>query len=259
MKTKAVRIYGKKDLRLEEFELPALKDDEILAHVVSDSICMSSYKAAVAGDRSTSGSPRTSTETRSSSATSSAASWSRSARSGDSKFQAGQKFSIQPALNYENGPVGVLAAPGYSYRYIGGDATYVIIPDEVMEQDCLLDYEGDAYFKGSLAEPMSCIVGRLPRELPHQARQLRAPDGHRRGRLDGAPGGRGSHGPRRHRLRPPLRPPPRAAGRHRHRRCAPGTRRVDLHRRSMPRSKGVTLIVREHRRAWRSRRLSWWP
>jgi len=31
MKTKAVRIYGKKDLRLEEFELPALKDDEILA------------------------------------------------------------------------------------------------------------------------------------------------------------------------------------------------------------------------------------
>jgi threonine dehydrogenase-like Zn-dependent dehydrogenase len=49
MKTKAVRIYGKNDLRLEEFELPALKDDEILAHVISDSICMSSYKAAKQG------------------------------------------------------------------------------------------------------------------------------------------------------------------------------------------------------------------
>ena len=46
MKTKAVRIYGKKDLRLDEFELPELKDDEILAHVISDSICMSSHKAA---------------------------------------------------------------------------------------------------------------------------------------------------------------------------------------------------------------------
>ena len=49
MKTKAVRLYGKEDLRLEEFELPPLGDDEILARVVSDSICMSSYKAAKQG------------------------------------------------------------------------------------------------------------------------------------------------------------------------------------------------------------------
>ena len=41
MRTKAVRLYGKNDLRLEEFELPAIKDDEILAQVISDSICMS--------------------------------------------------------------------------------------------------------------------------------------------------------------------------------------------------------------------------
>ncbi len=41
MKTKAVRIHGKGDLRLDEFELPGIKEDEILAHVVSDSICMS--------------------------------------------------------------------------------------------------------------------------------------------------------------------------------------------------------------------------
>jgi threonine dehydrogenase-like Zn-dependent dehydrogenase len=49
MKTKAVRLYGKNDLRLEEFELPILKDDEILAHIVSDSLCMSSYKAVLQG------------------------------------------------------------------------------------------------------------------------------------------------------------------------------------------------------------------
>ena len=49
MKTKAVRIYGKSDLRLEEFELPPMKDDEILVKVISDSICMSSYKAAKQG------------------------------------------------------------------------------------------------------------------------------------------------------------------------------------------------------------------
>ena len=49
MKTKAVRIYGKKDLRLEEFDLPDIKEDEILAQVISDSICMSSHKAAIQG------------------------------------------------------------------------------------------------------------------------------------------------------------------------------------------------------------------
>nr|MBQ4317628.1 zinc-binding dehydrogenase [Clostridia bacterium] len=71
------------------------------------------------------------------------------------QFKAGNKFSIQPAINYK----GSLASPGYSYNYVGGDATYVIIPNEVMEMNCLLNYEGEAYFYGSLAEPMSCIVG----------------------------------------------------------------------------------------------------
>ena len=50
MKTKAVRLYGKNDLRLEEFDLPEIKDDEILVRVISDSICMSSYKAAIQGE-----------------------------------------------------------------------------------------------------------------------------------------------------------------------------------------------------------------
>ena len=49
MKTKAVRLYGVNDLRMEEFELPAIKDDEILARVISDSVCMSSHKAAMQG------------------------------------------------------------------------------------------------------------------------------------------------------------------------------------------------------------------
>ena len=49
MTTTAVRMYGKTDLRLERFDLPAPGDDEILAHIISDSLCMSSYKAAVQG------------------------------------------------------------------------------------------------------------------------------------------------------------------------------------------------------------------
>ena len=49
MKTKCVRLYGQNDLRLGTVELPEIKDDEILVKVISDSICMSSYKAAMQG------------------------------------------------------------------------------------------------------------------------------------------------------------------------------------------------------------------
>ena len=77
------------------------------------------------------------------------------------KFQVGQKYSIQPAIYYEDGPVGVLSAPGYSYKYIGGDATYVIIPKDVLEQDCLLPFEHPGFYPGSLAEPLSCVIGAM--------------------------------------------------------------------------------------------------
>ncbi len=44
MQTKAVRLYGENDLRLEEFQLPELKNGEILIKIISDSVCMSTYK-----------------------------------------------------------------------------------------------------------------------------------------------------------------------------------------------------------------------
>ena len=49
MKAKGVRLHGANDLRLEEFELPEITDDEILVKVISDSICMSTYKCAILG------------------------------------------------------------------------------------------------------------------------------------------------------------------------------------------------------------------
>lgn len=40
MKARAVRLHAANDLRLDTFELPEIRDDEILVKVVSDSICM---------------------------------------------------------------------------------------------------------------------------------------------------------------------------------------------------------------------------
>lgn len=160
MKTKAIRLYGKKDLRLEEFELPQIKDNEILAKVVSDSLCMSSYKAATQATdhkrvpNDIAENPIIIGHEFAGELVQIGAKWA-------DKFSAGDKFSIQPALYFEDGPVGVLSAPGYSYQHIGGDATYVIIPNEVMEKDCLLAYKGEGYYPASLAEPLSCVIGAM--------------------------------------------------------------------------------------------------
>ena len=160
MKTKAVRLYGKEDLRLEEFELPAIKDDEILAKVVSDSICMSSYKSSHQGPEhkrvpdDVATNPTIIGHEFAGEIVEVGSKWA-------SQFKAGDKFSIQPALTYEGGPVGVLSAPGYSYKYIGGDATYVVIPAEVMTQGCLLPYKGEGFYPASLSEPLSCVIGAM--------------------------------------------------------------------------------------------------
>lgn len=154
MKTKAIRLYGVNDLRLCEFELPEIGEDEILAHVISDSICMSTYKAASQGSAhkrvpcDIAENPVIVGHEFCGVIEKVGAKWK-------DKYKEGDRFVIQPALNYK----GSLAAPGYSYKYIGGDATYIVVPNEVMELDCLLPYKGDAFFYGSLSEPMSCIVG----------------------------------------------------------------------------------------------------
>jgi len=160
MKTKAVRLYGKKDLRVEEFELPPIKEDEILAKVVSDSLCMSSYKAAIQGtDHKRI--PNDAAENPVMIGHEFAGEIVEVGERWSAQFKSGDKFAIQPALNYEDGPVGILGAPGYSYQYLGGNATYVIIPREVMEQGCLLVYKGPGYYPASMAEPYSCVIGAM--------------------------------------------------------------------------------------------------
>ncbi|NLG38208.1 MAG: zinc-binding dehydrogenase [Clostridiales bacterium] len=154
MKTQAVRMYGKKDLRLESFELPPITEREILAEVISDSLCMSTWKAAQQGTDH----KRVPADIATRPVIVGHEFCGRILEVGAAwrdQFRPGQKFAIQPAINYK----GSLYSPGYSYPYIGGNATHIIIPAEVMELNCLLPYDGDAFFYGSLAEPMSCIVG----------------------------------------------------------------------------------------------------
>ena len=154
MKAKGVRLHGANDLRLEEFELPEITDDEILVKVVSDSICMSTYKCAILGTEH----KRVHEDVADHPAIMGhefAGDIVKVGKNHQEKFKPGMKFTLQPALNYK----GTMWSPGYSYEFFGGDTTYCVIPAEVMELGCLLEYRGKAYYEASLAEPMSCSIG----------------------------------------------------------------------------------------------------
>ena len=141
-------------LRLDTFELPEIRDDEILVKVVSDSICMSTYKCAILGTEHKRVHPDVA-EHPAVMGHEFAGDIVKVGAKHQDKFKPGMKFTLQPALNYK----GTMWSPGYSYEFFGGDATYCIIPAEVMELGCLLEYKGRAYYEASLAEPMSCSIG----------------------------------------------------------------------------------------------------
>ena len=154
MLNKAVRIHAANDLRLDTFELPEIKENEILVKIISDSICMSSYKATIQGTahkripENIAEHPTIIGHEFCGVIEKVGAKWA-------DQFKAGEKFAIQPAFGYH----GTMYAPGYSFEFCGGDTQYAVLMPEVMERHGLLEYKADEFFYGSLAEPLSCIIG----------------------------------------------------------------------------------------------------
>lgn len=150
MLTKGLRMYAADDVRLEEFELPEIKEDEILVKIICDSVCMSTYKTVKQGEkhkRVPSGiaqNPVIIGHEFAGDIIQVGAKW-------QDQFQPGDKFAQQPQIP------GQLNTPGYSYPYYGGDTQYAIIPGEVIEKGCIMHNEG-AYFEASIAEPVACCV-----------------------------------------------------------------------------------------------------
>ena len=152
MNTKAVRIYGVKDLRLEEFELPTMKDDEIEARIVTDSLCMSTYKVSNQGEKhkklpnDLKNHPVIMGHEFCGVITKVGEKWKHLYKPGDC-------FVAQPNLGRAD-----TFSRGYSFPYVGGEATNVVIMNEAIEKGCLLPYKGEGFFEGALVEPLSCIV-----------------------------------------------------------------------------------------------------
>lgn len=153
MKTKAVRLYGERDLRLDEFELPEMKEDEILVKMISDSVCMSTYKLVCQGGRhkritdNLAKNPAVIGHELSGIIMEIGDKWKK-------KYRKGMRFTVQPEVMVK----GKSRTVGYNYGTYGGDCTYAILPAEVMESDALIPFRGESFFEASLAEPVSCII-----------------------------------------------------------------------------------------------------
>lgn len=152
MKTKAVRIYGVHDLRLEEFELPPMAEDEIQARIVTDSLCLSTYKVQNQGAKhkklpnDLADHPVIMGHEFCGIIEAVGAKWQH-------LYKPGDKFVAQPNLGRPD-----TFSLGYSFPYVGGEATKVIIMNEAIEKGCLLPYKGESFFEGALVEPLSCII-----------------------------------------------------------------------------------------------------
>ena len=145
-------MYGAKDIRLEEFDLPDIKEDEVLLKVMSDSICMSTWKEVKLG----SGHIRVPDNIHEKPVIIGHELSGRIAKVGAKwadQYKEGERFVVLPGIP------GQMGAPGYSYEFFGGAATYCIVPNDVIEKGCLLHYDGDSFFEVSVSEPMYCIIG----------------------------------------------------------------------------------------------------
>ena len=163
MNAKAWRLYGAKDARLEDVELEEAGDDGVVVEIVTNTICLSDYKAVSLGTghkrvpKDIATNPIMFGHEISGILREVGPKWA-------SQFKVGQRVCIQPAFNI---PGHELETMGYAWHSIGGETTHVYLPSVIMEMGCLLPYEGDAFFKCSLAEPISCIVSAFRSNYHH--------------------------------------------------------------------------------------------
>ncbi len=153
MKTKAVVLSGKNQVYIRAFELPKITKDELLVKVVSDSICLSSYKAVLRGEAHKRV-PDDIHEKPIILGHEFAGIIEQVGENLKDRYVVGQRFVLQPAMGLESG-----YSAGYSYEYFGGNATYCIIPKIAIDLGCVLPLKGTYFANASLAEPMSCIIG----------------------------------------------------------------------------------------------------
>ena len=153
MKVKGVRLYGVKDIRLEEFEIPEIAEDEILLKIECNGIAVSTLKEITLAQRhlrvpkNIKKNPVLIGHEFSGTIAKVGTRWKED-------YQEGKQFDIstRDSITRSN-------HQDIHYPYFGGAATYCIIPEDVIEKGCLLQYEADSFYELAQAQALYSIVG----------------------------------------------------------------------------------------------------
>ena len=151
MKIKGVRLYGVKDIRLEEFEIPDITEDEVLLKIECNGIAMSTLKEITLAQRHL----RVPKNIKKKPVLIGHEFSGTIAKVGErwkDEYQEGKKFVIVPEIPLQ------IESPGYSYPYFGGAATYCIVPGDVIEKGCLIQREAGAFYELAQAQALYSVV-----------------------------------------------------------------------------------------------------
>lgn len=151
MRVRGVRLHGAHDARYEEFEIPEIKDGEILLKVMTDSVCMSTWKAINQGEKHIRV-PEDISEKPIITGHEFSGIIAKVGKRWENEYRVGEQFVIMPAVP------GQMESPGYSYEFFGGDVSYCIVPEDVIEKGCLMHYSGNSFYEASTSEPLFCII-----------------------------------------------------------------------------------------------------
>jgi len=153
IKSDAVRLYGKRDLRRETINLSSPDEHEIIADVICCAVCASCCKVAHLGEEHN----RVPDDLLHNPVILGHEFCAKviEVGKGVEKNLVGKNIVVQPMV-YESGRE--WQAMGHSFGYAGGYATKIKIPRQFYEHGAIIEYSGNGFYKAALAEPLGCII-----------------------------------------------------------------------------------------------------
>ena len=153
MKSDAIRLYGKRDLRRETIDISLPQEHEIIADVICCAVCASCCKVAQLGQEHNRV-PQNLLQNPVILGHEFCAKVVEVGK-GVEKTLVGKNIIVQPMV-YETGFE--WQAMGHSFGYAGGYATKIKIPKQFYENDAIIEFSGKGFYKAALAEPLGCII-----------------------------------------------------------------------------------------------------
>ena len=129
-----------------------ITDGEVLIKIISDSVCMSTYKTAKQGAKHI----RVPDDIETNPVIVGHEFCGEIVKVGkrwENEYKVGEKIIIPPVLEYMG-----MSTIGYSFTDIGGASTYSIVYEHIIENGFLIKFNSDTFFKGSIIEPASCVL-----------------------------------------------------------------------------------------------------